>query len=132
QIKEASASVLCMDRVSGESEPRPLIKGHIMVNELTKKSNAWSVCWIVLIDETQVGISYQCFGTRGQIVVRIHDPARSTEVHQSVANRIRGRCERRSVEHPTKMPGQRWIRRRFSMGGLGFWPKPKHAEADYD
>ena len=83
-----------------------------MVNELTEKRHAGSVCWIVPIDETEVGISYQCLRTRCQVVVRIHNSAWCTECHKSVADRVRWWRERWQMEHPAKMSGKRWIRRR--------------------
>src|SRR5262245_56284400 len=107
-----------MDRLSGESEPRPLVERHIMVKELTEKSNASGVTWIVPVDETEIGIHDQSHRTRCQVVVRIHYPARSAEIHKSVANRIRWRREWWQVEHPTKMPGERWIRSGCGVSGL--------------
>src|SRR5262245_2357883 len=109
-----------MDRLSGKSEPGPLIEGHIMVKELTEKSNAGRVIWIVLVNETEIGIYDQCHRTRSQVVVRIHDAAGSTELHQCVANRIRWWRERWQMEHSTKMPGQRWIRSGCGVSGLNY------------
>jgi hypothetical protein len=84
-----------------------------MVKELPEECYAGSVRWIVTVDQLKVGIRYQCHRARCQIVVRIHNPARATELHKSIANGIRWRRKRGQVtEHPTKISGQRWIRRR--------------------
>jgi hypothetical protein len=104
-----------------------------MVKELTEKRQASSVRWIVPVDQLEIGIRYQRDRACCQIVVRIHDPARSTEGHKSVADGIRWRCERWQItEHPTKMSGQRWIRRRCGVSGLRSGPKAKASEADYN
>jgi hypothetical protein len=84
-----------------------------MVNELAEEGHASGMGWIVPVNQTEIGIRYQRHGACCEIVVRIHNPARLTELHESVANRIRWRGERWQItEHPTKMSGQRWIRRR--------------------
>src|SRR5437773_10315738 len=88
-----------------------------MVKELAEERHTGSVGWIVSVDQLKVGIRYQRFRACCQIVVRIHNPARYTELHKSVANRIRWRGERWQItEHPTKMSGQRWRRFRNPIG----------------
>src|SRR5207249_11989045 len=100
-----------------------------MVKELPEEPHASGVGWIVPVDQLKVGIGYQCHRACGQIVVRIHNPAWSTEIHKSVANRIRWRRERWQItEHPTKVSGQRWIRRRRGASRLHSWRKSKAAE----
>jgi hypothetical protein len=103
-----------------------------MDNELTEKCYAGSVCWIVPVDQLKVGIGYQRHRARCEIVVRIHNPARCTELHKCVANRIRWRGERWQItEHPAKMSGQRWIRRRC-VSGVRARQKPKAGEPEGD
>src|SRR4029077_1912844 len=80
-----------------------------MVKELPEERHASGMGWIVPVDQTEIGIHDQRHRARCQIVVRIHNPARSTELHKSVANRIRWRRELRQMEHATKMCGQGWI-----------------------
>ena len=65
-----------------------------MVNELAEERHASGMGWIVSVDQTEIGIRYQRHRACRQIVVRIHNPARTTQLHKSVANRIRWRCER--------------------------------------
>jgi hypothetical protein len=52
-----------------------------MVKELTEKRQASSVRWIVPVDQLEIGIGYQRDRACCQIVVRIHNPTRSAEVH---------------------------------------------------
>jgi hypothetical protein len=89
-----------------------------MVNELAEERDSSGMGWIVPVDELKVGLRYQRHRACCQIVVRIHNPARTTELHKSVANRIVWRRERRQMEHPTKMSGQRWIRSRYGISRL--------------
>src|SRR4029453_4158417 len=100
-----------------------------MVNELAEERHSSGMGWIVPVDQTEIGICYQRLRACCQIVVGIHDPARTTELHKSVANRIRWRREGRQItEHPTKISGQRWIRRGCGVRGLRSLLKPKTGE----
>jgi hypothetical protein len=84
-----------------------------MVKELAEERHASGMGWIVPVDQLKVGVRYQRHRACCQIVVRIHNPAWSTELHKSIANRIRWRGERWQItEHPAKISGQRWVRRR--------------------
>src|SRR5213076_1622207 len=114
---------------SREPESGPLVKRHIMVKELAEERHASGVGWIVPIDQLKVGIRYQRHRACCEIVVRIHDPACPTQFHESVANRIGWRRERWQItEHPTKISGQRWIRRRCGVSGMRARQKPKAGE----
>src|SRR4029453_16963664 len=100
-----------------------------MVKELAEERHSSGMGWIVPVDELKVGIRYQRHRACCEIVVRIHNPTRSTELHKSVANRVRWRREGRKItEHPTKISGQRWIRRRCGVSGLRSLLKPKTGE----
>ena len=104
-----------------------------MVNELAEERHSSGMGWIVPVDQTETGIRYQQHGACCQIVVRIHNPARTTKLHKSVANRIRWRGKRRQItEHPTKMSGQRWIWRRCGVVGLRSRYDPKAGEREGD
>src|SRR6266566_2944267 len=100
-----------------------------MVNELTEERHTGRVRWIVSVDQLKVGIRYQCHRACCQIVVRIHNPARTAELHKSVANRIRWRRERWQItEHPAKISGQRWIWRRCGVSRLRSCENPERED----
>ena len=83
------------------------VERHIVVEKLTEKGHAGSMCIAVRVSDIEGGIDNERDGTGGEVVARIHEAPAFTEFAQRRLDRRCGRRKRRQVKQASEPVSRR-------------------------